>query len=835
MPRSICGISLTIVLALCGFPDAQGQVSGPTAPPRPALSGRNAVSLTVVDQHGAAVADARVTIEEPGQPAVRLTTDYAGRCNWTPRQTSAYSLRIERGGFYETTAKDIDPGERSLHLVLTQQEVLQQEVSVHASTPGIDPDQVSNKLALNVPEIVNIPFPTNNDIRNLLPFTPSVVADSSGQIHVAGGETYMTLDTLDGFDIRNPVYGTLDLRISTDAVRAIDTETTRYPVEYGRATGGVVAFTTGMGDNKFRYDATNFVPSLRDQNGIRFDTFEPRITFSGPIRRNRAWYFDGIDTQYSQIYIPELPSSANTDDLSRAGNLLKFQFNLGTRNNLTTALLWNDYHSPYDGLSAITPQQSTDNHDILAWLPYARDQHSFRNGIVVDTGFGDLRYREGYEPHGAIPFDLTPELSTGSDFINSTTRSQRFEGYADAWLPPHQWQGSHQFRAGIDLDHIRFTENVSLAPVNYLREDGTLERQSTFPAFAPFTRNNLEAGAYVEDRWTPRTGLLVEPGVRFDWDEIIRKPLWSPRLAFNYSPPGTGETTFSAGIGVYYEHTQLEYLTRALAGLRNDTYYAADGKTPAGPPLNTTFTANDDSLQEPHALNWSVGVRHRLPGQIYLGANFMQKATSNEFLYANQNGSGALSGPYVLTNDREDHYHSVEVDARRTFRGSYALFGAYTHSSATTNSALDYIPTIPVLGPQQSGPLFWDVPNRVISWGWLPAWAPYLPTVHKNWDFVYTLDWHNGFPFDSINANEEIVGPAGSHRFPNYFDFSPGLEWRFHFWGKYLGLRGTAENITNSPDPYIVFNNVDSPQYLTFSQPLGRAFTTRIRLIQSSR
>ncbi|HEX4067427.1 MAG TPA: TonB-dependent receptor [Acidobacteriaceae bacterium] len=791
------------------------------------------VTFTVVDQNGLAVPGALVTIEEPGQPPLRLITDYVGRCVWTPRTGSPYSVRIQKGGFYQTSSADVDPRDKTLRLTLTHQEVLQQEVSVHASTPGIDPDQIADKFALNVPEIVNIPFPTNRDIRNLLPFTPMVIADSSGQVHVAGGETWMTLDTLDGFDIRNPVYGTLDLRVSTDAVSSIDTQTTRYPVEYGRATGGVIAFTTGMGDNKFRYDATNFVPSFRDQNGIRFDTFEPRITFSGPIRRNRAWYFDAIDTQYSNIYIPELPSNANTDQLVRGANLLKFQTNLGAHNSLSPALLWNDYHSPYEGISATTPQESTDNHDILAWLPYMRDQQSFRNGIVLDSGFGDMRYREGFEPHGTLPYDLTPTVTSGSNFENQTTRSQRFEGYLNAFLPPHNWHGSHLFRTGVDIDHIRFTENVSFAPVNYLRDDGTLERQSTFPAFAPFARSNLETGIYLEDRWSPRGDLLVEPGLRFDWDNIVRRPLWSPRIAFNYSPDAA--TTFSAGIGVYYAHTDLEYLTRALAGIRYDTYYAADGTTPAGPPLETTFTEDDASLHQPRAINWSVGVHHELPGQVYLGASFMQKVTSNLFDYANPAGSGSLSGNWQLTNDRQDRYHAVEVDARRTFRGSYALFGSYTQSSATTNAAIDYVPTIPLLGPQQSGPLFWDVPNRVISWGWLPAWAPFFPSIHKNWDFVYTLDWHSGFPFDSINDNEEIVGPAGSHRFPTYLDFSPGLEWRFHFRGKYFGLRGTAENITDTQDPYVVFNNVDSPQYLTFTQPLGRAFTTRIRLITSSR
>ncbi len=139
-------------------------------------------------------------------------------------------------------------------------------------------------------------------------------------------------------------------------------------------------------------------------------------------------------------------------------------------------------------------------------------------------------------------------------------------------------------------------------------------------------------------------------------------------------------------------------------------------------------------------------------------------------------------------------------------------------------------PLYPLLGPQQSGPLAWDVPDRVISWGWLPL---LLPKLKKSWDFVYTLDWHTGFPFDAVNANQQVVGPAGSLRFPDYLSFSPGLEWRFHFRGSYFGLRGVLENATNSSNPAIVNNVVDSPDFRTFSEFPGRALTARIRLISS--
>jgi len=41
------------------------------------------------------------------------------------------------------------------------------------------------------------------------------------------------------------------------------------------------------------------------------------------------------------------------------------------------------------------------------------------------------------------------------------------------------------------------------------------------------------------------------------------------------------------------------------------------------------------------------------------------------------------------------------------------------------------------------------------------------------------------------------------------------------------------ENATDSLDPLTVNNNVDSPAYRTFSQPIGRALTARLRLIGS--
>lgn len=788
------------------------------------------VTITAVDETGVVIPRARISVFEPGRPEVQLWTDFAGRCSFQLEGDQPYRIHAEKANFYQADQSGIAPDEASVRIELAHQRIVSEQVNVTASTPGIDTQQVSNQLTMNTPEIVNIPYVNSRDIRNLLPFYPGVVQDLTGQVHVDGSETWETLDTIDGFDVRSPVQGTLDIRVSPDAVRSIDKESTRYPVQFGRATGGVIAFNTGMGDNKFRFNATDFIPSYRDLNGIRFDKFVPRFTFSGPIRRNQAWWFDGVELEWDNIYITELPAGANTDELIRGSNLAKAQVNTTENNIVTAGLLFNDYHSPYDGISALVPQQSTVNRDVIGWLPYLRDQWTFRKGALLDVGVGEMRYRDGFEPHGDIPYQITPEMAQGSYFENLTGRASRPEGRADLYLPPRHLMGQHDLRMGIDLDHITYNQNQTRAPVSYLREDRTLDRLSTFPFAPPFTLHNDEIGAYAQDRWRPVNGLLVEPGVRFDWDAIVRRPLIAPRLAAVYAPPGIAATTkISAGIGLYYEHTYLEYLAQPYAGVRYDTYFAANGVTPLGPAQETVFTANDALLYAPRAVNWSVALERKLPWSLYGGVSYLQKITSNMFTFTNLNAP-ALSGVYLLTNERLDHYHAEQFELRRLFRNGYTVYIAYTHSSATTNAALDYLPTPSPLGPQQSGPLPWNVPNRTISWGWLPFDVPWFK---KNWDFVYTVDWQTGFPFTAVNAADQVVGAVGAYRFPEYINLSPGLEWRFHFRRAYYGLRGVIENVTGRQNALVVNNNIDSPEFGTFLEPEGRAFTARLRLIGS--
>ena len=391
-------------------------------------------------------------------------------------------------------------------------------------------------------------------------------------------------------------------------------------------------------------------------------------------------------------------------------------------------------------------------------------------------------------------------LAQGSYFENLTGRSSRLEGTAELYLPPRHWAGEHNLRMGVDLDHVNYNQNQMRAPVNYLRENGTLIRQSTFPQRPPSRCTTTRSAPMAKTAGGLSTACSSSRGCA-----STGTPSFAARCWVRASPPCMrrlmrgGTTKFSAGIGLYYESTPSSpILIQPFAGIRYDTYYAADGTTPSGPPQETVFTANDASLHDPRASTGASASSASCPGTSTAVSIICRR--SRPTCSPSPTRAARPRSPAITPSPtrRLDHYRQEEFDLRRLFGNGYTVYVAYTHSSARTNAALDYLPTPSPLGPQQPGPQPWDAPNRTISWGWLPFDVPWFK---KNWDFVYTLTWQSGFPYTAVNATDQVVGAAGAYRFPDYINFSPGLEWRFHFRGEYYGLRGVIENATDSQNP----------------------------------
>jgi hypothetical protein len=184
---------------------------------------------------------------------------------------------------------------------------------------------------------------------------------------------------------------------------------------------------------------------------------------------------------------------------------------------------------------------------------------------------------------------------------------------------------------------------------------------------------------------------------------------------------------------------------------------------------------------------------------------------------------GPFSGQFTLTNDRHDHYDSASLTLRHVFAQNHVVFVSYTRARALTDADFGYNLDNVLFSPQAGGPLAWDTPNRLISWGWLPL-------THKI-DLAYTLDGRTGYPFSVQNDSQEVVGAPGSRRFPPYFSVDLSLERRFTIFGFQWALRAGINNILDRGNYSFVNSNIDSPYFLAFSGPQGRSLITRVRLL----
>lgn len=808
-------------------------------------------TIVVVDENGVAVPAARVLVESTRATSFKCETDHNGRCQFSSLTPGEYHVRVEKEGYYALDLTQVQFAPNTIvEVAVSHQQEVHEVVDVRESPPAIDPAQIASQETLSGLNVIDIVYPGAHDYRNVLNFIPGVVQDQYGQPHVAGAQTYQTQTSLDGFNVTQPANGQLLVRVSPDAFRSIQVEPSREPAEFGKGSGGLLSLNTGIGDDHYRFFATNFIPSFQDKHGWRFNEFLPRFTTSGPILKHRIWYYNAFEGDYTQLIYTALPLEQDSDYVWRISNLSKIQTNLTSRNILTTSFLINYLHDQYAFLSPQSPQQANPQNVESTYIADLKDQHYFSSGQLLETGFAFAQYNLRLTPYGTEPYQITPTTAFGNYYLNQHTNATRWQGLANLYLPPQHWHGRHDFKVGVDIDRITYDAKFNRQPITFLNtEASALEpadicftaqhdqhfpctRYSTFMPATPHEQNNTELSAYVEDRWSLINRLLIEPGVRFDWDSTVRDGVLSPRLAGTYVLDNSGTTKLSAGIGIVYDATPIFLVARPYAGSRADVFFATNANcitncVATSGPFTTTFSTTGHTLEQPRFLNWSIGLEKKLPRAIYLKAEFLRRHGTNGFVYDTRNSNA--TGDFILLNTREDHYDAVQISLRHNFRETYSIMGSYTRSRARTNQALDFNVDSPVLSSQQAGPYPWDTPNRFLSWGYLPFFR--LPIFHK-FELAYSMEARTGFPFNLLTDQQELIGKPGSQRFPDYFSLNVQLEKKFYLFNKYWALRGGLDNITGRCNAYVVNNVIDSSHpNPTFTACQGRAFTSRIRLL----
>lgn len=790
----------------------------------------------VVNDNNAPVAGARVSLQGAGDRVRTAVSDPSGAFVFTLEASGEYRLHAEREGYFRLNNLIVHVPEKGgeVQVVLNPVREEFQSVDVRASTAAVDLERAATSRAVTGVNLLSVPFPSSNSLKNAMRIMPGIVQDAKGGIHLNGASEEQVLYTLNGFTLNDPLTGRFESRLGVEAVQSIEIGSGSLPADTGRGVAGSLAITTNPGDDRLRYTATNFVPGVETQKGIYIGSWTPRFNLSGPIRRGRAWFSDSASIQYDKMVLEDLPDGEDRSSSWRLANVMQTQWNLSPRQILFAGLLFNSWFARRVGLSPLTPLETSTDRRSRQWFFNIKSQRYWSRGALLEAGYAANRTFGREIPQGSEFLRITPEGQRGNAYVDAHRRGSRDQWIANAFLPSFSLAGSHQIKTGLDLGRVAYSQNLRRTGYERYRSGGILLTRTVFGGPSSLSRSNFEGAFYAQDSWRLKQRLLVELGMRLDWNRIFRHWDAAPRLGVAWWPTADSHTKLSAGFGLIHETANLRQFTRPLDQYSLTTYFDPAGRILRGPAAGIAVFG--DPPPTPQARVWNVTLDRQLRTNLFLRASFQSRRLKRGVTFANVlapdsppdpfflqlTGAKALDAVYRMGSNRRDVYDAAEFTLRHRFRGEYEWMAGYVRSRALSNGVVDINIDDPVVIFDNVGPMPWDTPNRLVSWGRLP-----LPW--KNWAAAFLLECRNGYPFSITNDGSQILGALNSQRFPFFFEWNQHIERRFVLRGHRWEFRAGYNNITGRKNPNVVNSNVDSPNFMRFYGGQRRALNFRIR------
>jgi hypothetical protein len=776
----------------------------------------------IVDENAVPIPAAKITLQSGSGQSFRAETDGAGRFLLRNIPAGDYTVEARKEGFFVLANEPLNlrPGENEITLTLKHAEELHEQVQVSAAANQIDTQDTAQRETMTAREIRDIPVPNSHILQESLIALPQVVQDNYGGLHIAGARSGETQYLLNGFEVGDPINNTLSARFNIDATRAAEVQTGRIGAGYAHSGANVLSLETPDGDDKWRFGTTNPVPGINIQNGVRLGNWYPRFTFSGPIHRGRFWFSDAISLQHIFTLVRELPADANTSSQWAGDNLFRLQYNFTPKHILHGTFLYNRTRDDSIGLDPLNPESTTLDLQQHRTFVSLKDQ-IWLYDTLIELGVAADSERQDFFPQGALPYVLLVNGTSGNFFERLHEHGSRIQGLFNVIAASRHWHGTHQVSLGANVAGLEFRQMTRRGEIQALRADGTLVRQTTFAGPARPQATNTQAGGYVQDNWSPVKRLVLQAGLRTDWDRFTQSAMLEPRLSGNVLPFGDDNAKLSVGWGIYNAPLNLAVIEQALDQNQIDTFFDPTGTVPVNGPVISQFLLPTRGLRQPRFTTTSAGWQQKIRRNTLLDIELLSRNGYHGFVYVDQNPA-QIGGTFLLQDTRKDRYRAATFTLRHIFSEDTEIYGAYTHSRARSNQVLN-----PGLGSiffaaQQSAPLAWDVLNRFLTWGW-------TPTHIWKIQFSYFFEYRTGYPYSIVNLQQQLVGPPNSSHLPDYDNLNLALEKKFAFRGYLWAARIEMVNAFGHKNPNVVVNNIDAPNFGQLSGGQRRAYTARVR------
>jgi hypothetical protein len=290
--------------------------------------GAAGISGAVIDQRGAAVVGADVTVKNKATGQTRAAkTDGFGIYRLQNLPPAVYEIRVEARGFATASVADVEArvGEIptiniSLRVSTSAETVVisaSDAVGVDTSTSQVSSsisDRTLTNLPLNGRNYLDLAFllPGNRPAPNFDPTkTTTIEVSSAGQLGRGGNIG------VDGADNNDDVVGGTLQNFPQDGVQEFQIITNRFSADIGRSASSAVNIVTKSGGNElhgaagfyFRHDALSALPATLDRGLVAalgrpsFDREQYAGSLGGPIKRDRLWFFSAFEYRFQDAVV----------------------------------------------------------------------------------------------------------------------------------------------------------------------------------------------------------------------------------------------------------------------------------------------------------------------------------------------------------------------------------------------------------------------------------------------------------------------------------------------------------------------------------------------------
>jgi TonB dependent receptor/Carboxypeptidase regulatory-like domain len=810
--RAMSRVIAPLILFLCTSTAAAAPQG---ANPQPPASGTGRVVVTIALE---SVRIPDVTVElrslDRNVAVAQTTSDPVGQVRFPDVPVGRYVVRATRDGFANAESAPFNVRGDATEQVLMEmrltlvRETIDVVVPANSPTESLQPVAVSDVLTGAKMDIQPL---AGDDFQSLLTLLPSIMRGPDGRLRIKGGGPTNGALQVSSASLNDPSTGDFDLELPSGAIESVEVLSNPFAAEYGRFSTSVTQVRTKRGTNEWKIKPDNLVPGF----GSGFvDKFEPRLSISGPLKRDRLLFGEYLQYRYVRTPVKSLPGNPELG-LDSFDSFTRLDATLSSRHALTGGVIYFPRKITNATLSTFRPPDTTPRFSQSGFSAGAVDRIILSAHAVLETTVAGRFFEVDQKTKGESPMVYAPQGQSGSFFSRQERNVRSLQAVEALTFSKDHWAGDHLFKVGLDFQHSSFDGDSYSQELDVVRLDGSLAERTTYsPLLAHPDVNGTEFAVFAQDRWRLNDRVMFELGFRADNDDIVDHANFSPRAGVSISILPEGRGILRGGFGKFAERTPLTIGAFTQYEAQTVTRFAADGR-PLGAPITFAHIV-EGSLKTPESIVQTVAWDQRFGRRFFFKAAYLHRNGSHSNIVNPDPSRGVLT----LSSTGESKYWEVETTGRylasehRDVTVSYAR----SHGTRDLNDYDQFFGNFrnPIIRANEHNLNPTDVPNRLIVRGNIG-----LP---GKWVFVPVYEWRTGFPWSAVDEFQDFVGERNrAGRLPTVstldFTFARPLKVKkYRFTG---GLK--VYNAFSSGDERDVQANITSPDYGKFFNPIPRS------------